>query len=167
MSNTLTAEVCSALTTIPGINVIITIGNTLRADDGVGPYIGSLLKATDQVTVVNAGYTPENIIEQVISLRPAKIIFIDAADFHGVPGEARVIGQEHIPDASLSTHAVPLKVVYHLLLHDTRAQAVMIGIQPQSVDHKEELSPEVKATADEIIKYINRGPGESEYQEIR
>ncbi|MDD5259885.1 MAG: hydrogenase 3 maturation endopeptidase HyCI [bacterium] len=156
MSNTLTAEVCSALSIIPGINVIITIGNTLRADDGVGPYIGLSLTSSDRVKIVNADYTPENVIEQVISLHPAKIIFIDAADFQGAPGEARVIDQEHIPDASLSTHAVPLKVVYHLLLHDTGAMAVMVGIQPQSVDHKEELSGEVKATADEIIKYINR-----------
>jgi hydrogenase 3 maturation protease len=157
MSNSLTAEVCSALSIIPGINVIITIGNTLRADDGVGPYIGLLLTSSTRVKIVNAGYTPENIIEQVISLRPAKIIFIDAADFQGAPGEARVIDQEHIPDASLSTHAVPLKVVYHLLLHDTAAMAVMIGIQPQSVDHKEGLSKAVKATADKIIKSINFG----------
>lgn len=156
MSNTLTAEVCSALSIIPGINVIITIGNTLRADDGVGPYIGPLVAASDRLKIINAGYTPENIIEQVIALHPAKIIFIDAADFQGAPGEARVIAQEHIPDASLSTHAVPLKVVYHLLLHDTAAQAVMIGIQPKSLEHKEELSREVKATADKIISQLNQ-----------
>ena len=160
MSNTLTAEVCSALTTIPGINVIITIGNTLRADDGVGPYIGPLITQTKQLKIINAGYTPENVIEQVIALHPAKIIFIDAADFQGAPGEARVIDQEYIPDASLSTHAVPLKVVYHLLLHDTAAQAVMIGIQPKSIEHKEALSPEVKAIADAIVKYINRISGD-------
>lgn len=155
MSNLLTAEVCSALAFIPGLNIIITVGNTLRADDGVGPYIGPLIIATDQVKIINAGYNPENIIEEAIALQPVKIIIIDAADFQGVPGEARVISQEHIPEASLSTHAVPLKVIYHLLVHNTGAQAVMIGIQPQSLEHKEELSPEVKATADEIIKYIN------------
>ncbi|MDD5131899.1 MAG: hydrogenase 3 maturation endopeptidase HyCI [bacterium] len=156
MSNTLTAEVCSALTTIPGVNVIITIGNTLRADDGVGPYIGLLLQSSDQLKIVNAGYTPENVIEQIIDLHPVKLIFIDAADFQGIPGDARVIDQENIPEAALSTHAIPLKVVYHLLLHDTGAKAVMIGIQPKSLEHKEELSREVKITADEIVSYINR-----------
>jgi len=156
MSNLLTAEVCSALTIIPGLNVIITVGNTLRADDGVGPYLGSLIASTEQLKIINAGYTPENIIDQVVELNPVKIIFIDAADFQGQPGEARVIDQEHIPETSLSTHAVPLKVVYHLLVHDTGAEAVLIGIQPKSLERKEELSPEVKATADAIASYMNR-----------
>ncbi|MCX5698549.1 MAG: hydrogenase 3 maturation endopeptidase HyCI [Candidatus Omnitrophica bacterium] len=164
--------------------LIITVGNCFRADDGVGPYIASGLKPSVKLSVIDAGSTPGNIIDQAIKLfaqqeallerpvrasarhpalseRPVRasaqrIIFIDAADFGGAPGELRLIDAEHIPESTLSTHSMPLPVISRILYEDTQAEIYFIGIQPKSVEHKDGLSKEVSSTADALIKHINQ-----------
>lgn len=172
MSNLLDASLASLLTPREYLRtLIITVGNCFRADDGVGPYIASCLKQSGRLWVIDAGSMPENVIDQAVKLftehaalsgKPVRafarrIIFIDAANFGGTPGEARLIDSEHIPQASLSTHSMPLPVVSRILEEDTLAKIYFIGIQPKSVEHKEGLSKEVKSVADALIKHINQG----------
>ena len=136
--------------------LIITVGNCFRADDGAGPYIAACLKQSSKLSVIDAGYTPENIIDQAVKLSAQRIIFIDAADFNGTPGELRLIDSEHIPQSSLSTHSMPLPVISRILYEDTKAKIYFIGVQPESVEHKEGLSGEVQIAADALIKHINQ-----------
>ena len=156
MSNLSTVEIDSLLKPISALTVIICVGNTLRSDDGVGPYIASHLKNTKKLAVFDAGYNPENFIEEAAETRPGRIIIIDAADFGGEPGEARIISENEIPESSLSTHAIPLNVIYHILKEDTGSEIKFIGIQPKEVSHGERLSPEVKAAADKMIARITK-----------
>lgn len=157
MSNLLDASLVNFLTPKEFIRtLIVTVGNCFRADDGVGPYIASCLRQSLRLSVIDAGFTPENIIDDVIKLFAQRIIFIDAADFDGVPGELRLIDSEHIPETSLSTHSMPLPVVSRILYEDTKAQIYFIGIQPKSVEYRQGLSGEVKSAADELIKHINQ-----------
>jgi hydrogenase 3 maturation protease len=184
MSNLLAGNLTNLLTPQEfSHTLIITVGNCFRADDGVGPYIASGLRQSAKLSVIDAGSTPENIIDEVTKLfaqhpalfdrpvrasaqhpalpdRPVRasvrrIIFIDAADFGGAPGESRLIDSEHIPEPSLSTHRVPLPVISRILYEDTQAKVYFIGIQPKSVEHKAELSEEVKSAADALIRHIN------------
>ena len=198
MSNLLAGNLTNLLTPKEfSHTLIITIGNCFRADDGVGPYIASCLRQSAKLSVIDAGCTPENIIDEVIKLfaqhaalshlgikdcqvrpvwadrpvrasaqhpalfdRPVRasaqrIIFIDAADFGGAPGELRLIDAEHIPESSLSTHSMPLPVISRILYEDTKAKIYFIGIQPKSVEHKAGLSKEVNSAADALIKHIN------------
>jgi hydrogenase maturation protease HycI len=155
MSNSLTAEVLDLLKPGQGLNLIITVGNPLRKDDGAGPYTAALIRPASRLAVIDAQYNPENIIDEAVQLKPVKIIIIDAADFGGRPGEARVIDKKHIPDSTLSTHSVPMSVVAGILEQDTGAEIVFLGIQPKDVSFGEEISPEVRETADKIIKTIN------------
>lgn len=136
--------------------LIITVGNCFRADDGVGPYIASGLRQSAKLSVIDAGYTPENVIDQAVRSSARIIIFIDAADFGGAPVELRLIDSEDIPESSLSTHSIPLPVVSRILHEDTKAKIYFIGIQPKSVEHKEGLSSAVKSAADTLIKHINQ-----------
>jgi hydrogenase 3 maturation protease len=156
MSNLLTAEVLNELTKKKGITVIVTVGNTMRSDDGVGSFIASHLKSIDNLKIIDAAYNPENIIDEVCDISPQRVIFIDAADFKGEPGEAILVDKDHIPETSLSTHAIPLKVVANLIEVDTKAVISYIGIQPKSVEFGEGLSEEIKKTAKEIIGKIER-----------
>ncbi|HOY09791.1 MAG TPA: hydrogenase 3 maturation endopeptidase HyCI [Candidatus Omnitrophota bacterium] len=150
MSNLLTAEIFEALKPRPGTNLVITAGNSFRSDDGVGPYLYEALKGRVLVPILDAGYTPENIIDQAIQVNPDYIIVIDAADFHGRPGEVRIIEEDLIPTSTLSTHAIPLNVVTRLIEEETGATTVFIGIQVCSVVPGEGLSPEVKEAADAL-----------------
>ena len=152
----LSAEIKRALSFRPCINVVITVGNGLRSDDGVGPYISSKISSSEFLKVIDAGYTPEDIIDEVTELIPKRIIIIDAADFGGASGEIRIIDSAHIPESSLSTHAISLRVITKILSEDTKADIIFIGIQPKSVALGEGLSLSVRASADKIINYLRK-----------
>lgn len=156
MSNLLTAPVRDLLRFKDGLTVLLAVGNNFRSDDGAGPYIASLLESNIHIAVINAQCNPENTIDEIIELKPQRIIIIDAADFNAAAGEARLIDKEHIPQASLSTHAIPLRVLAGILEKDTAADIKFIGIQPKSVDIGEELCDEVKRTADAIVEKIKK-----------
>jgi hydrogenase 3 maturation protease len=142
---------------LPGsLTLIISIGNALRGDDGVGHYIAEKLKTgIKNLTVIDASDQPENIIDSAISLKPARTIFIDAANFEGQSGEARIINPDTINDAIFSTHTFPLQIIAKIIAEDTRASVYLIGIQPKNLDFGEGLSEEVQKTADEIISAIS------------
>lgn len=155
MSNLLTADIIAALRPHSDRDLIITVGNSFRSDDGVGPYIASCLKTVSKAKIIDAGYTPENIIDDVIALAPKYIIIVDAANFGGHPGEGRIISEESIPETTLSTHSIPLNVIASIIKESTKAEILFIGIQPKTVMLGEGLTKEVKDSADKIIATIN------------
>jgi len=154
MSSSSTAEIKKLITSRKQPLVFITIGNTLRSDDGVGPYIASKLKSNKSLIVLDCASHPENYIDEIVELNPGKITIIDAADFGGDSGDIRIIEKEQIPETSLSTHLISLKVIASILEDDTKAEVKFLGIQPKSVSLGEELSSEVKEAADRLIKII-------------
>lgn len=158
MSNLLTGDVLSALNPGQGPDLFLTVGNSFRGDDGVGPYLASCLRQFP-VRLLDAGRTPENIIEDAIALKPARVIILDAADFGGEPGEVRLIPEEAIPETTLTTHMVPMNVVSGLITKSTGAKIVFVGIQPKTVAFGEKLSGEVKQAADLIAGEINKNFG--------
>ena len=119
-----------------------------------GKHPNSSFQPTGLWAVLDAGYTPENIVDEAIQLNPDNIVIFDAADFGGVPGEVRVIPAEAIPETTLSTHMISMNVVAALIAGDTGAKVCFIGIQPKSVEMGEGLSEEVKQSADVIVQRI-------------
>jgi len=140
-------------------HVVVTVGNTLRSDDGAGPYIAERACPKEGVVLINAGGSPENILEEVRRAGPGRITFIDAADFGGAPGDIRVIPGEAIPETTISTHAISLRLIARLLREDTGAEVDYLGIQPRSVEFGERLSPEVVSAAERIIAALSKKTG--------
>jgi hydrogenase 3 maturation protease len=151
----LSAEIIDVLT-CKEKTLIITVGNSLRADDGAGPYIGSKLTPQKSFDLINAESRPEDALDQAKDLNPKRIIIIDAADFEGNPGEIKIIPDEAIPEKTLSTHSIPLNLVARLLKQDTQAEIIFLGIQPQEVGYKEELSEPVKQACEMIIETLQK-----------
>ena len=136
--------------------LILTVGNDLRSDDGAGPYIAKHVHSPKKgVHIIDAGERPEMVLDQAAALRPARTVIIDAADFGGAPGEARLISEQFIPECTLSTHTFPLRAVAKILAEDTSADVYFIGIQAVSVSYGEQMSPTVKQTADGIIALLS------------
>lgn len=164
MSNLLTSEVSSALTCNKSKLLMITVGNSMRSDDGVGCYIAQNfqnIKLPANMFLIDAQDQPENIIDQAVNIKPNKTVIIDAADFQGIPGEARIIEKKNIPDNTLTTHRFPLNIIAEILEKDTGSNVLFLGIQPKTVEFGEKLSLEVKNTADEIINYVLRNTRKS------
>lgn len=136
--------------------LIITVGNPLRKDDGVGPYIAHRLKdiRKDRIIVLDAGQYPEAVIEEAVSISPTKTVIIDTADFGGVPGEIRVITKDMVSEKTFSTHRFPLTIIAKILKMDTGSEVYFVGIQPKDVSFGEGISHEVKTSADELVKEV-------------
>lgn len=156
MSEFLTDEIKAAISP-KGRTLLITIGNPLRADDGVGPFVGERVKFKSSGNgVINAYTTPENIAQKAIELKPEKIILLDAAHFGGRPGEIKIIPLELINQQTvISTHSFPLSVTFSIVKEDTGAELVALGVQPASMEYGEGLTPEVKESALILIEYFN------------
>lgn len=140
-----------------GRTLVITLGSTLRADDGVGPYVFAHVNfKSPDLRLIDAGTTPESIAQTAIDWKPDKVILVDAAHFQGAAGEVRVIPLEAINQQTiLSTHSFPLSVTFSIVKEDTGAELVVVGVQARSLDYKEGLCPEVEETASELAAYFN------------
>lgn len=141
-----------------GLMLIIAVGNELRSDDGVGPYIADALTKTQfaNMVVINACQRPEDAIFKACSLQPSKTVIIDAAMFNGCQGEARIVPEDLIPLSTNSTHSIPMAVVSKFIAQDTGAPVYFIGIQAESMAFGEGLSHAVKETADSIITKLKQ-----------
>ena len=157
MSPSWNNEVAAALAP-KGRTLVVTLGSTLRADDGVGPYVFEHVKFNrPDLLLLDAGTTPENIAQTAINWKPDKVILVDAAHFQGTAGEIRVIPLEAINQAMpISTHSFPLSVTFSIIKEDTGCELAVIGVQAKSLDYREGLSPEVEKTAIELAEYFNR-----------
>ena len=103
--------------------LVITVGNRLRSDDGVAPYIAEHAKRPKNgIIILDAGERPEDIVGKAIEVRPGRVVIIDAADFGGEPGEVRAIPEEFIPENPISTHRFPLRIISRLVTEDTGAR---------------------------------------------
>jgi len=139
-----------------GTLLVITVGNLLRSDDGVGPYIAEQAKRPKNgIVILDAGERPEDIVGKAIEVRPERVVIIDAADFTGEPGEVRAIPEEFIPENPISTHRFPLRVISGLVTEDTGAKVDFICIQPESVGFGEGLSDTVRSSAEEIVMMLS------------
>ncbi|MEI6705343.1 MAG: hydrogenase maturation protease [Deltaproteobacteria bacterium] len=135
----------------------ITIGNTLRSDDGVGPVIASRLSEVPGILIKDAGDRPERAMEWVLELLPSLVVFIDAADFGGAAGEIRELSLESLSESTFSTHRIPLPPIAEWIKCETGAECCFIGIQPLSMALGEGLSPEVERAAAEIVRELGGG----------
>ncbi|MEF3281040.1 MAG: hydrogenase 3 maturation endopeptidase HyCI [Elusimicrobiota bacterium] len=142
-----------------GKTILVGIGNDLRGDDGVGPYIANRLisKNNENFKVINAGPVIENFVEEIINFAPSKLIIIDAAFFNGKGGQAMVLEEEKLSDHNIiTTHSIPLTAILKIIREDLKSVKIsIIGIQPEKIDFSEELTSNVKKTADEIVNFYN------------
>lgn len=138
--------------------LVITVGNELRNDDAVGCYIASKFATNnDNLKLLDAKNNPENIIDNAVSQNPKKVVIIDAANYGGSVGEAKLLPIDQIDNSVLSTHTFPLSLIGKIIKDDCGAMVYYLGIQIKSIELGDKISEEVKNTADEIINYINGG----------
>jgi hydrogenase 3 maturation protease len=156
MSNSY-ANILQDLKLTPSNISIIGVGNSLRHDDAIGPYVCSKLNNSDKMQVLDAGMNPENVIDDVCAHNPKQIIIIDAANFGKDAGEIALVHKDQIPETSISTHMISLKVIAGILAEDTKAEIIFIGIQFKDVSLGEGMCEEVRKAGDEIVEKITKG----------
>ncbi len=144
------------------------IGNELKYDDGVGPYIISklnLLDLNDDVLLINAQTVPENFTGKIRKENPSHIILIDACLMGLDYGDYKIVDKEDFVNIGISTHSMSLSYFVKFLNQDN---ILFIGIEPKFLelidqdslgpldvdlmDFNGELTDNVEKSANEIIE---------------
>ncbi|RDE12249.1 MAG: hypothetical protein C4K47_08520 [Candidatus Thorarchaeota archaeon] len=136
---------------------VLGIGNDLRSDDGLGPFIvaGLNLQHPDLI-VENVGSVPEAFARPLADFGAERVIMVDAADMRKPAAHIDLITKERIGGITISTHSMPLSLLMMYLEQETGGKTVLLGVQPKSIVFGEGLTPEVRLAAQKVIRILRR-----------
>jgi hydrogenase 3 maturation protease len=133
----------------------------MRSDDAAGALVVRALSqrgAThgEHVLILEAGAAPENRTAELRKFAPDLVLIIDAADIGQTPGAIAWISEESIDGMSASTHSLPLSLLAHYLYLELDCTVAFLGIQLDSNEVGEQVSPEVLGAVDEIVDELGK-----------
>lgn len=153
--------------------LILGIGNSLKGDDGVGPYVVGRLndrlcsiaaepdgaegagRGTERFAI-DCGMVPENYSSVVRKHSPDRVVLVDAAEIGLPPGSARAIPPDRAGLMCVSTHRMPLSL-FVSYLKDFCPDVVLLGIQPERMELGAAMCREVVEAADRLATLIAEG----------
>ncbi|BAW31285.1 MAG TPA: hydrogenase maturation peptidase HycI [Methanothermobacter sp.] len=132
--------------------LILTVGNELRGDDGLGPAIAKKLSKNrkENLTVIDGGTVPENFTGKIKMEDPSHIIIIDAVEMGAEPGTIKIIKKDEIANYNISTHAMPLSFLIEYLKTHKDYKITLIGIQPKKLEFSTKISKPVKESMEKL-----------------
>ena len=134
----------------------------MRGDDSVGVEIVKLLKGRvpRNVKLLECQTVPENFMREIRWFNPTHVLIIDATQLGAEPGEARLVAPDEILGMALSTHQIPLSILAEVIENSVNAKVIILGVQPKSIEFREELTPELQEASERIanilIKSLNK-----------
>jgi len=132
-------------------DIIITLGNKFRGDDGAGSLFGNIIRGHVPWEVFDGGDAPENITGLILKSCPETILIVDAMDFSGSPGDFKLVTSNDLGNFSISTHGA-LKPFVDYLKMMTGAKLHILGFQPKRLGLEYKISPEVSESVRKAAK---------------
>lgn len=127
------------------------IGNTLRRDDGFGSLLAGLLIGKSGLEVIDAAASPENFLGEVVRRQPDTLLIVDAVDFGGIPGEARLFDMNEVKTVNFFlTHDTSPKLLFDFLKEGLKGESYLLAVQPEDVGFGEAMSLKVKSRLEEL-----------------
>lgn len=147
------------LSSLDKTSLIIGVGNVLRGDDGFGPELVKNLSGRTEANLLDGGETPEDLLDQIVQLAPARLVIADAVALGGMPGDAALLESDQLGKRiSVSTHNLSLLMFIKYLKEKLPELDIRIlGVQPRSIDFGKGLSAEVRKTIDNLTGIIAGG----------
>ena len=134
--------------------VFVGLGNELRGDDLAGlVFIDTLKTKTvfNKSKFIIAGKNPENYLQEILGSNPEAVVFIDAADWGGEPGDISFLEADSIASGDFSTHAYSIKLLEQFLSLNMPMDFVYIGIQSKTTALGKEMSSQVNHAIKEFF----------------
>jgi hydrogenase 3 maturation protease len=138
---------------------LVGVGDPLRRDDGVGPWIVGAVReavAGTRLSVVDAQSVPENFVHVVARADSRNVVFVDAAAVEGEPGTVVFGPLAEFPEAEgFSTHKLALSLSGRFL--ETAGKKVfLLGIVPGDLEFGEGMTEAVARAAASLRDLILR-----------
>lgn len=123
--------------------VIVSIGNTLKGDDGAGPLVCEQLSGKVCAELIDAGTVPENYIQKIIKKAPQNLLIIDAIDFGAPAGTINIFKPEQLNSFVLSTHTLSPRLFVDIVRREIKVDVYFVGIQPAQMQLGQQQSEQV------------------------
>ncbi len=127
--------------------VFVGLGSETRKDDFAGVLFIRYLRSTkgfNKSIFIEAGRNPENYLEKILSIEPQAVVFVDASQWGGKPGEIKWLNSDQIKSISISTHTFSIKMIEQYLSSHSPMKFFYLGIQPYTTEAGEETSGYIK-----------------------
>jgi len=134
--------------------LVVGIGNAERGDDAVGVRLLSRLVAGPDLELLDAGTSPESYAGTIIDSGAETVLFLDAVDFGGRPGEVAVFDHLNAPRDIYSTHLAPLSLLMNFVERESGAEVLLLGVQPRDIRLGAPMSPEVARSVDALASLM-------------
>ena len=138
--------------------IVLGVGNELKSDDGVGPFIIAKLKQekieNDNLMFIDAETVPENFTGKIRKEKPTHLIIVDACLMDSQPGDMKIVNKNDFADIGISTHSMSLSFFVRYLEKDTEIKIIFVGIEPETMDWGDKPTDKVEKAADEFIENL-------------
>ena len=135
--------------------IILGIGNSLKGDDGVGPFVCQQLKHSKiSAEIIDAGTVPENYIQVIVKKAPNNLLIIDAIDFGAEAGAIEIFKPERLNSFAISTHTLSPHLFVDMLSQQIKVEVYFIGIQPAQTHLGQSVSGQVKQAAQQLSRIL-------------
>jgi len=138
---------------------VVGIGNVIKGDDGAGCRVVEKLGAGFAMPAVDCAEVPENYGGWVERRDLEAVVYVDAVDFAGEPGELRVVQLEKMMESATSTHNLSLHYMIRFLKEEWDGDAILVGIQPASMNIGDEVCAEVAEGVDKLAEILRKAAG--------
>ena len=138
--------------------IVLGIGNQLKCDDGIGPFIINKLKKADiendRLLLIDAETVPENFTGKIRKENPTHIMLIDACLMDSEPGDIRIVDYEDFANIGISTHSMSLSYFVKYLQQGNDFKIIFVGIEPESMDYSDSPTEIVERSALDFIDLL-------------
>ena len=142
---------------------VLGIGSYMRADDAAGVLIAENIqkalkkfKSAKLKTKVFIGETaPENLTGEIKKFKPSHFIVLDSSDTSQAPGTITIIDPSDAGGISFSTHQMPIKILIDYIQNYVKCSALIIGIQPKSVEYGKPVSKPVLTSIKQVSEALS------------
>ncbi|MGC8861833.1 MAG: hydrogenase maturation protease [Armatimonadota bacterium] len=141
---------------LSGKVVVVGIGDACRGDDGVGPLTVRLLAESGMENLIDAGVSPELETWRIREAAPDAVLFVDAVDFGGSPGDVAILEPGDLRAEGFDTHRAPLRLTMEYLEAELGARCRLLAVQPRDVRQGAAMCPEVRQSVQHLAAMIAR-----------
>jgi hydrogenase 3 maturation protease len=138
---------------------VVGIGNVIKGDDGAGCLLVEILGEDFPMPTVDCAEVPENYGGWVERRDLEAVVYVDAVDFGGKPGETRIIPLEKMMESATSTHNLSLHYMIRFLEEEWSGDAMLVGIQPASTQLGDGVGAEVESGVRRVADVLMKAAG--------
>lgn len=145
------------------VTLVLGLGNTIMADDGIGPRVIELLQqqggVPDGVELLDGGTLGLDLLPRLEGVQ--RLIIVDAVETGQPPGSLVRLSGDEVPlalETKLSPHQMGLKDLLAVarLMDQLPSEIILIGVQPAIIEMDTELSPAVKSRLPELVSMVRQ-----------